>query len=120
VEEVIPRKLVSGTPLRGIAWDWGSVQALRGVAVGTLQFHPGTHCIVQWPLATGCEMCANWKEQGTEGALAQLSGYACAHMWWVIDVCVAVSACGGLVWYPSLFADCVRTSTKWQVALWLG
>ena len=58
-----PKKLKEDTPLRGIAWDWGSVQALRGVAVGPLEFHPGTHCIVQWPLATGCVRDANWEER---------------------------------------------------------
>ena len=92
-----PDKLLAETPLRGIAWDWGSVQALRGVAVGPLEFHQGTHCIVQWPLADGCVMGANWVEQGEDAANAQLRGYACAHMWRVMDVCVAVSACGGLV-----------------------
>ncbi len=78
-DEEPPEQLVDDTPLRGIVWDWGSVQALRGVAVRPLQFHPGTHCIVQWPLR-GESGVGDWEMQGTEAAMAQLSGYACAHM----------------------------------------
>ncbi len=81
-----PEALDADTPLRGLAWDWGSVQALRGVAVGPLEFHPTLHCIVQWPeLPKGSGWKeegtgSGWKEEGTRAANAQLTGYACAHM----------------------------------------